>query len=169
MSKAPQDSTLSPSDHARLWRRVDKSDGCWIWNGARGKGYDTYGRFNLRGRIIRVHRLIYEILIGPIPEGLQLRHRCDIPYCVAPWHLIPSTGAENMRDMAEKGRGAGRFSGATHCIKGHELTSENTYIFPSNGTRRCLTCKRAKQAEWNRSHTWADRMARERERRAKAV
>ena len=64
----------------RFWSFVEKHDpdcpccgGCWFWTRALRTGY---GRFKIRGRYYSAHRLAYEWLEGPIPEGLTLDHTC---------------------------------------------------------------------------------------------
>ena len=77
-------------------------EGCWIWQGPT----ETlgYGAFRSEGRVHKAHRISYERFVGPIPDGLLLRHTCDVRNCIQPAHLIPGTDAENNRDMMERGR-----------------------------------------------------------------
>ena len=87
----------------RFWSKVDRQPvGCWTWRSmVRGQ---RYGRFHVAGRKVLAHRLAYELLIGPIPDGLDLCHTCDNDACVRPDHLFPATHEVNMRDAAAKGR-----------------------------------------------------------------
>lgn len=78
-------------------------DGCWEWQGTIQKDWG-YGTISVNGRRTPAHRLVYERLVGPIPDGLLLRHKCDNPPCCNPDHLEPGTNHDNIRDKVERGR-----------------------------------------------------------------
>jgi hypothetical protein len=78
---------------------------CWEWTGSLMT--DGYGQKCHGGRYVAAHRLVYEALVGPVPEGLELDHLCGNPSCVNPDHLEPVTHQENMR------RGRNRYESMT--------------------------------------------------------
>lgn len=91
---------------ALFWSHVQKSDGCWEWQGRRtSRGYGrTTGRLLGGPRTARAHRVAWELTNGPIPGGLGVLHRCDNPPCCNPDHLFLGTAADNAADMVAKGR-----------------------------------------------------------------
>jgi hypothetical protein len=79
----------------RWWLKVAKMPGgCWLWTGA--KSTNGYGRIRIGGVQVGAHRVGYEILVGPIAEGMQLDHRCRVRLCVNPGHLEVVTNRENV-------------------------------------------------------------------------
>lgn len=90
-----QSGSLRVSAEVRFWAQVDKTQTCWLWTGS---GTPTgYGQIGVNGRKQYVHRYAYELLVGPIPEGLTIDHLCRNPPCVNPSHMEPVTQAENTR------------------------------------------------------------------------
>lgn len=81
---------------------VGAPDECWIWSGA--KNERGYGQFAVNGVRKYAHRASYELVNGPIPEGLVCCHRCDTPSCCNPAHIVAGTQKYNLMDMAAKGR-----------------------------------------------------------------
>lgn len=95
-----------------VWGSVDErfaqalphrpDNACWEWQGRMGGS--GYGTIYINGREVPAHRFTYERMVGPIPEGMILRHTCDNPPCCNPAHLIPGTNQDNIRDKVERGR-----------------------------------------------------------------
>lgn len=118
-----------------LTRRTIEGD-CWIWQGSHATtGYGTIG---YQGTTIYVHRLVYELVYGAIPEGLFIDHLCRRRDCFQPEHLEAVTNAENIR----RGNSPSTVAARTGiCSKGHEMTPENTYHRPDRpGWKQCRTC-----------------------------
>lgn len=88
------------------------------------------------------HRFIYVSLVGEIPDGKHVCHRCDNPKCVNVDHLWLGTQRENSLDMVSKGRQ--KFMSKTECKNGHAFTPENTWVC-SRGHRHCRACARMRQ------------------------
>ena len=91
--------TTSATDRLELYltSRIDKQpgdDGCWLW--ALKPDREGYGVANWAGRTHRAHRLTYSHWKGPIPDGAELDHTCEVRACVRPSHLDPVTGLVNL-------------------------------------------------------------------------
>ncbi len=126
---------------ARLATKIEPDDaGCWLWTAAQnGHGY---GVVRINGTLCVAHRVVYELLIGPIPPGLDLDHLCRVRHGVNPAHLEPVTRAENL------GRSPLTHANKTHCPKGHPLLAPN--LCGGMPSRKCKTCKNAAERERQR-------------------
>jgi hypothetical protein len=119
-------------------------DGCWTWTASLDS--HGYGQINSggRGKPLPAHRVVYEMINGPVPVGLDLDHLCRNTVCVRPDHLEPVTRAENIR-RGEAGQvHKARMALLTHCKHGHEFTPANTYTGKNangNPRRVCRKCK----------------------------
>lgn len=136
---------FTPKEVERFWSKVEQTDSCWLWL-ASLSAEGRYGRFCIRGKDRRAHRVAYELLVGPIPEGMTIDHLCRVRHCVNPSHLEAVTMKVNvLRGNAFSATNARK----THCIHGHEFTPRNTSK-KTNGGRRCLVCE-ANRARATRS------------------
>ena len=85
----------------RFWSKVDKSGECWLWTGGRSHshGSPAYGTFDVGGASVKAHRFAYELLVGVIPDGMQLDHLCFNKGCVNPEHLQLVTQKQNRENL----------------------------------------------------------------------
>lgn len=86
----------------RFWKKVNKTNHCWLWTGA--KDHDQYGRFRVGDEMKAAHRISWELCYGGIPDNFHVLHRCDNPACVNPDHLFLGTHQDNMKDKQNKHR-----------------------------------------------------------------
>lgn len=138
----------------RLERLLDKAaagpGGCIIWTGRLTRG--GYGHTKIGKRNRPAHRVAYELMVGPIPDGMQVDHTChnrdtECPggnrclhrRCINPYHLQPVTGAENQRRSPHTI--AGSNARRTDCPNGHQYDEANTGR-RWNGGRQCRKCRR---------------------------
>lgn len=137
--------TIDQSLHAgTLQRLLDRSrtvdSGCREW-----LGYlmpTGYGEISVACVSIRIHRVMYAIAHGPIPEGAVVMHSCDNRKCIEPAHLSLGTIYSNGQDAKAKGRC--KYQKITHCANGHPLSGDNVRATKQGG-RACKTCQRAAQ------------------------
>lgn len=95
---------MKPLDK-RIVKHFNKAgeDDCWEWTGAHiRKGYGMIRDANMENRL--AHRVMYELFVGPIPEGMNICHICDNPKCVNPNHLYAATQSQNIQDAYSRNR-----------------------------------------------------------------
>ena len=127
-----------PAQVDRYVDRIDTGvdlDDCWEWQGAKNVTHG-YGKIQVNKRTHNAHRIIYEVLVGPIPDGLVVDHLCRNKLCVNPDHLEPVTWAENIR----RGIHTNQYAKQVTCIRGHDFD----YITP-DGRRQCKTCAKLRR------------------------
>lgn len=86
----------------RFWKKVRKTDTCWVWTGRLQP--DGYAKIYANGKSLPAHRFSYQIHFGSVPSGLVVRHACDNRRCVNPGHLQVGTQKDNIQDGIRRGR-----------------------------------------------------------------
>lgn len=112
---------------------------CWAWTGAlTSRGYGCVG---IEGKRYLTHRATYQLLVGPIEDGLELDHLCENKVCCNPQHTEPVTGVVNTRRARAH---------TFYCAQGHPLAGRNvvtrTRAHDGYERRICRIC----QYEWQR-------------------
>lgn len=116
---------------------IDEETGCHLWSGAlNGSGYPQI-RIGKRGSVLRlVRRVVWRIeMESDVPANYRLRSECRNKLCV------------NVRHLRLGRSGDWGYKSKTHCVRGHELSEENTRTY-KDGWRRCKTCHRDRARNW---------------------
>ncbi len=132
---------LTPSQIERFHRSylADPNSGCWLW--ALSLSPKGYAYMSVGGKKLRTNRISYALHKGPVPDGLDVDHKCNVRCCVNPDHLQLLTHRENIlrsqNFCALKAK-------QTLCKRGHPLSGENLKI-DGVGGRQCRQCVLASQ------------------------
>lgn len=146
---------------------VDPRTGCWLFQGFLHPKAG-YGEFCYRGKKMRAHRAAYIIFKGPIPDGFDVCHSCDVRRCLNPDHLWAGTNEQNLHDASDKGRHHCQLK--THCPKGHPYDEQNTLVIRTKSYtgvgRQCRTCtlERTRSPEYRAKARERARLKRQRTR-----
>jgi hypothetical protein len=137
-------------------------DGCWVNPNKHTGRYDTISLEGGQGAKQRVaHVVMWELLIGPVPEGMELDHLCRNTRCSNPQHLEPVTRRENYL----RGTSVGAIAIRTgKCGNGHSM--EDAYVKKNGRERQCRTCQLEKGREYREANR--ERINRAARERAKA-
>lgn len=134
----------------RFWSKVALPDenGCMRWMACKFRS--GHALFKKDGVNQGAHRVSYELLVGPIPDGLHIDHLCRVRDCVTPDHLEPVTPAENTRRGLLSERRGSFERAKTHCRNGHPFIPENL-VNRSRPGRDCKICHRLREERKRRA------------------
>jgi hypothetical protein len=91
---------LNPDIASRIDAKLDKSGDCWLWTGyVQEDGYVTLKNY---GKVVKLHRVAYQLAHGTIPAGIQVDHRCRVRHCANPNHLRLATNKQNMENIGSR-------------------------------------------------------------------
>ena len=121
MTEWPNISASKPTTTERMFKYIlpEPNSGCWLWAGALTS--HGYGEMHFERRTRLAHKILYELLVGAVPPGLELDHKCRVPSCVNPGHLEPVTHRENILRGLSPAQIKARNSAITCCPQGHKM------------------------------------------------
>jgi hypothetical protein len=127
--------------------RIENLYDCWIWvGGTNSWGYGSMWVSKTESRKA-VHRVLYQLVFGPLPQEMLLHHDCENTRCVNPSHLRALTVKEHNHIHRPFDWIAAFHRAKTHCPHGHPYSPENTYL-DHKGGRICRTCRGIQQRRY---------------------
>lgn len=146
-----------PAD-GRFWAMVEKTPTCWLWRGAvNQRGYGAFRA--VTAKTVRAHRFSWELSGGePVPNGLQVLHRCDVRHCVNPQHLFLGDNQDNHRDKVKKGRQARGTNVGSGKLRNDEVTAIRQMVRSGAGhleAGACFGVSRSQVGAIVRAKNWA--------------
>lgn len=154
---------LTDAEQIRFWAKVDKDQigtGCWEWTAALVHGYGQFTSGDRRRGYKKhlAHRLVYQMLVGPVPDGLELDHLCRNTSCCNSAHVEPVTHAENIRRCGAMAKASAAYVAMirrrTECPNGHDLDAPDM-----RANAACSECARERKARQEARWTPAQREA----------
>lgn len=121
----------------RVFSHIDASGDCWEWDAATTMGYGVINRGGKGAGTMSAHLAVWNLLVGPIPEGMEYDHLCRNHRCVNPDHAEIVTPAENKRRGYSPPALLAR---QKTCSKGHPFDGRR-----KRGERYCKRCDREGQ------------------------
>lgn len=135
----PLAASNQPAKEHHYWDLIEYGPNCWTWRGGIGGSYGSYAK-------IPAHRLAYQLAYGPIPEGLEIHHKCKNKMCVNPAHLEALTPKEHAHVEPRNPLGGAVNPPKTHCLRGHPYDEENT-MWHKQGYRVCRACRAVRESK----------------------
>ncbi len=102
----PPASLIRITDLYRFWSKINKTDSCWLWTGAKGGNMNCgyYGAFRLFGKVWYAHRVAWYFEYRKCPGIMQVLHECSTPLCVYPRHLRLGDSSDNHTQRIREGK-----------------------------------------------------------------
>ena len=118
---------------------------CKLWPRTDRLGYGVRKARRLGFTTVLRHVQAWVEANGPVPEGLEIHHRCRVKACYEAEHLQALTHAENCAEDPPFVVAVWRTG---RCQRDHVLNEETIYVSP-RGQRRCKVCRLLIQREYH--------------------
>lgn len=134
---------------ARRWlsRISETPDGHWPWPGQLAGDGPPICQVGIAGKPVgfRANRLLWEAIVGVVPDGHVLRSTCGYPACVNPACHEALTRVELGRRIDSP---MGINARKDTCVRGHPLSGVGSDVYRrKSGGRQCRACDRERERE----------------------